>query len=76
VTPLQIVELAIAALLIATAIVLIRRPVAEGARRGSQGGVILLLVGILVAIHGLGFTQYRPTATERDAAASPQRIPS
>lgn len=55
-----IIELAVAALLIAGAIWLYRRRGAEDARQGSQGAVILLIVGIIMAIHGLGLLEYRP----------------
>ncbi len=32
---------------------------------GSQGAVILLIVGAIVAIHGLGLLEYRPMTGER-----------
>ena len=60
-TALQIVELVLAAALIVGAIWLYRRRDAEGARYGSQGAVILLIVGAIVAIHGLGLLDYRPS---------------
>ena len=41
-----------------------RRRAADGSRRGSQGGVILLLIGALVAVHGLGLLDYRPSPAE------------
>ena len=53
----QIIEVAVAALLIVGAIIVYRRG-------GTQGGVILLVVGLLVAIHGLGLMEYRPSAVE------------
>lgn len=59
-TPLQLLELAVAALLIGGAIWLYRRRGAEDRRHGSQGAVILLVIGIIVAIHGLGLMDYRP----------------
>ena len=63
----QILELAAAALIIGAGIYLMRRRASDGSRRGSQGGVILLLIGALIAIHGLGLTKYRPSQTELDA---------
>ena len=55
-----ILELAVAALLIGGAIWLYRRRGEEDSRQGSQGAVILLIIGIIVAIHGLGLMDYRP----------------
>ena len=66
-TTAQILELAAAALIIAAGIYLMRRRASEGARTGSQGGVILLLIGAMIAIHGLGLLQYRPSPGEVEA---------
>ena len=66
-TTAQILELAAATLIIAAGIYLMRRRASDGSRRGSQGGVILLLVGALVAIHGLGLMNYRPSPSELEA---------
>lgn len=63
-SPTQILELVAAALLIAGGIYLMRRRAQDGSKTGSQGGVILLLIGAMVAIHGLGLTQYRPSPGE------------
>ena len=60
-----IIELAIAALLIVGGIYLYRRRGREDPRQGSQGAVLLLVVGAIVAIHGLGLLDYRPMGTER-----------
>lgn len=57
---LQLLELAIAAVLIGGAIWLYRRRGEEDSRHGSQGAVILLVIGIIIAIHGLGLMEYRP----------------
>ena len=70
VTTPQILELAGAALIIAAGIFLMRRRASDGSRRGSQGGVILLLIGAMIAIHGLGLTKYRPSPSEREAMQS------
>ena len=57
----QLAELAIAALLAATAIWLYRRPAAAvDARHGSQGAVLLLAIAVILAIHGAGLLDYRP----------------
>ena len=60
-----IIELAIAALLIVGGVYLYRRRGREDPRQGSQGAVLLLIVGAIVAIHGLGLLDYRPMGTER-----------
>lgn len=35
-------------------------------RGGTQGGVILIFVGLLAAVHGLGLLDYRPSPAERE----------
>jgi hypothetical protein len=37
-----------------------------GENYGSQGGVILLIVGALITIHALGLFEYRPSQAEID----------
>ena len=61
-----LLELAAAIAMIAAGIWAYVRRSREGARRGSQGGVFLLLVGALVAMHALGLFQYRPSQGEID----------
>ena len=63
----QILELAVAALLIAGAIWSMRRTAPDGVRGGNQGAVILLVIGGIVAIHGLGLMNYRPSPAETEA---------
>ena len=63
-TATQIIEVAIAAALIAGAIVLYRRRGRDDPRHGSQSAVLLLVVGIIMLIHGLGLLEYRPSAGE------------
>jgi formate hydrogenlyase subunit 3/multisubunit Na+/H+ antiporter MnhD subunit len=41
-------------------IVLYRRRGREDKKHGSQGAVILLVVGAILAIYGLGLMEYRP----------------
>lgn len=61
-TTTQIVELAIAVALIVAGVILYRRRGAEGeTKTGSQTAVILLFIGAIVAIHGLGLLEYRPS---------------
>ncbi len=58
-TPATIAELVIGVLLVGTAGWLYRRRAAEGERYGSQGAVILLIIGIILLIHGTGMLEYR-----------------
>jgi hypothetical protein len=64
----RIIELALALAIIGVGVVLYRRPVAAddaGADRyGSQGAVLLFVVGAIMTIHALGLMQYRPSAAE------------
>lgn len=66
-TGLQIVEVAVAALMIGGAVWGMRRP-AEGDSGGNQGPVLLLVIGAIVAVHGLGLMEYRPSPAELEAA--------
>ena len=57
----QMLELLLAAALIVGGALLYRRRGAEGeSRTGSQGAVILMFIGAILAIHGLGLLEYRP----------------
>ena len=40
----------------------------KGSQYGSQGAVIMLVIGAILAIHGLGLFEYRPSQSEIDAA--------
>jgi hypothetical protein len=53
------IELAVAALLIVGGIWLQVRGRREDSNHGSQGAVILLAIGLIMAIHGLGLLEYR-----------------
>ena len=64
-TPIQTLEVAAAAALIVGAVILYRRRGPEGeARTGSQTAVLLLIIGVILAIHGLGLLEYRPSGSE------------
>ena len=64
-TTIEIIEVVVAAALIIGAVILYRRRGAEGeARTGSQTAVILLIIGLIVAVHGFGLMEYRPSASE------------
>ena len=58
-----IIELAVAALLIVGGGWLQWRGKREDSKHGSQGAVILLIVGAILAIHGLGLLEYRPSGS-------------
>ena len=63
-TTIQIIEVAVAALLIGAGVwrqVTTRR---TSPNRGSQTAVILIVVGAIIAVHGLGLMQYRPSKGE------------
>jgi hypothetical protein len=45
---------------IIAALILYRRRGREDKQHGSQGAVILLMVGAIMAIYGLGLLEYRP----------------
>ena len=65
------IELAVAVLILAVGVVLYRRPKGDadkGDSYGSQGAVILFVVGAIVAIHALRLMEYRPgSAAAEDA---------
>lgn len=67
-TTVQIIEVAAAALLIGGGIWLQVRSRREDARHGSQGAVIMIVIGAIAAIHGLGLLEYRPSQGEIDRA--------
>ena len=64
----EIAELLLAAFLIGAGIYLYRRPSPEPDHYGSQGAVILFVIALILAIHGLGLLRYHPTQTEIDAS--------
>ncbi|NUQ18866.1 MAG: hypothetical protein HOP95_10530 [Sphingomonas sp.] len=63
------IELAVAALIIAGGVVLYRRR-DKADSYGSQGAVILLVVGAIVAIHALRLMEYRPGRADADMLTS------
>jgi len=64
-TSSQLLEVAVAAAILAGGVLLYRRRApGDDARYGSQGAVILIMIGAIVAIHGLGLLDYRPSASE------------
>ncbi len=63
-TAIQLLEVAVAALLIGAGIWRQVRTRRTSPNRGSQTAVILIAIGALVAIHGLGLMEYRPSEGE------------
>jgi hypothetical protein len=60
-----VIELALAAALIVGGGWLQLRGRRIDRNHGSQGAVILIVIGIILAIHGLGLLEYRPMGSER-----------
>ena len=61
----RMIELAAAVLILGFSLWLYRRP--KGADGyGSQGAVLLLVVGAIMAIHALGLMEYRPSQAEAE----------
>ena len=67
-TATQIIEVLVAVALFALGVWQYRRRSAEDPNHGSQGAVILFVVAALIAMHGLGLFEYRPSALEREMA--------
>ena len=63
-TPIEIIEVAIAALLIGAGIWRQVKTRRTSPNRGSQTAVVLIVVGLIVGIHGLGLMEYRPSEGE------------
>ena len=58
-----ILELGLALLILGGGVYLYRRH-DKSDRYGSQSGVLLIVIGIIVAIHALGLHKYRPSASD------------
>lgn len=63
------IELAVALLILAAGVVVYRRR-DKADSYGSQGAVILFVVGAIVAIHALRLMEYRPGAATADMLRS------
>jgi hypothetical protein len=61
----RLIELAAAVVILGLALWLYRRPRPDN--YGSQGAVLLLVVGAIMGIHALGGLDYRPSAAELEA---------
>ena len=67
-TATQIIEVLVAVALFALGFWQYRRRSAEDPNHGSQGAVILFVIAAIIAMHGLGLFEYRPSAMEREMA--------
>ena len=67
-TTTQVIEVLVAVALFALGVWQYRRRSAEDPNHGSQGAVILFVIAAIVAMHGLGLFEYRPSALERELA--------
>ena len=63
----NILELVAAVALIVGAVLLYRKRGTEDPQHGSQGAVLLLVVGIIMLIHGTGQLDYHPSQAELEA---------
>ena len=59
-TTREMIEVALAVLLIGGGAWLYVRRGREDPQHGSQSAVILMFIGAILAIHGLGLLEYRP----------------
>ena len=51
-------------------VIVYRRGARQDSNHGSQGAVIMLVIGAILAIYGLGLFEYRPSESEIEAAAA------
>ena len=63
-TPTRTLELVVAIAILGFGIWLYRRNRAVDRGYGSQGAVLLFVVAAIMAVHALGFMQYRPSKAE------------
>jgi len=71
-TILSMLEVFAAALMLGAGVWIYRRKPAPGEddvdHYGSQGAVLLFVIAVIMAIHGLGGLEYRPSASELETA--------
>ena len=65
-TTIQLLEVAVAALLIGAGVWRQVKTRRTSPNRGSQTAVIMIMIGAIIAIHGLGLLEYRPSQGELD----------
>ena len=69
--PIRLIEVVAAVMILSAGIWLYRRKPAkgedgraDGGGYGSQGAVLLFVIAVIIAIHGLGGLNYHPSASE------------
>ena len=69
-SPIAIVELAAAVLVLGAGVWVYRRRPVDGDDRhyDTQGAVLLFVVAVIMAIHGSGALKYRPSSSELEMA--------
>jgi hypothetical protein len=63
-TTRETIQLVVAIGLIILSVVIYRRQAKTDGTYGSQGSVLVLIIGVIMAIHALGLLEYRPMASE------------
>ena len=63
----RMIELVAAVMFLIAAVWLYRRKDGADPQYGSQGAVLLLVVGVIMAIHALGGLDYHPSESELEA---------
>jgi hypothetical protein len=69
----RMIELVVAVAFLVAGIWLYRRNKAVDGGYGSQGAVLLFVVGIIAGIHALGLMEYRPSTSELEAMQTRSR---
>ena len=66
-TTTRMIELAAAVAILGVGVWIYRKNNAVYQGYGSQGAVLLFVVGAIMVVHSLGFMEYRPSAGELEA---------
>ena len=80
--PIQLIEIVCAVLILGAGIFVYRRKPAKDDPGGqdrhydTQGAVVLFVIAVIIAIHGLGWMDYHPTSSELDAYKGLQSMTS
>jgi hypothetical protein len=69
----RLIELVVAVMFLVASVWLYRKNRAVDRGYGSQGAVLLLVVGAIMAVHALGLMEYRPSTSELEAAQERSR---
>jgi hypothetical protein len=69
----RMIELVAAVLILGASVWAYRSQRKSNEGYGSQGAVLLLVVGAIMAIHALGLMEYRPSTSELEAMQTRSR---